>query len=142
MHKTTLLLTLATTLVVLAPNTGASGADGAVVVEGTDVFLADFDVSTTCSGPATITLTVHKPGGDEVHVADVDSLLVPDTCFQPQCLDCPPVPLSIGWTMTGPGVDLVGGGVVYYDHYGYWEAAWSLQGTFDGSLVEARGAIG
>jgi hypothetical protein len=141
--RSPLLLLASIALFGIVPGTTAApDPDGAEFIVGTDVFLADFAVSSTCSGPATVTLTIHRPGGDDVRQVDVDSLILPDTCFAPQCLDCPPVPAPMAWSMKGPGVDLVGTGVVYYDHYGYWELAWSLAGTFQEGTLEAHDTYG
>lgn len=115
--------------------------EGAVFVDDSGAYSADFAWSGSCNGDVVLTLTIHRPGGDDVRSVGATSVMVPDACFTPTCFECPPVPLPFAWEINGDGVGLVGAGSSYYYTYQNWEAAWSLQGPWDEGHVEARGTL-
>jgi hypothetical protein len=141
--KSILVLTVSLlALATLPASTAVSDLDGAVFVDGSGAYLADFDWTGECNGPGAITVTIHRPTGDDVRQVAIDSVMAPDACFPVTCLDCPPVPLPVAWTMKGEGVLLAGGGSAAYDHYGYIELVWSLQGPFQEGTLEVHGVLG
>jgi hypothetical protein len=135
-------LSLLPALLLLVPATTAS-ADlvGGVFVDATGAYLADVALSGACNGDATLTVTIHRPSGDDVRTAAVTSTATPTCGAGLRCLDCPPVPEPMVWTLTGDGVLLAGGGAAYYERYSDWPLAWSLQGPFQDGVLEIHGVL-
>jgi hypothetical protein len=126
-----------------APATAAPSPTGGVFADATGAHPADFALSGSCNGPGTLTVTIHRPSGDDVRTVAVESVSVPGVCGGGmRCLDCPPVPYGFAWTLTGEDVLLAGGGGAYYFSYRDWPLAWSLQGPFQEGVLEIYGVLG
>lgn len=115
---------------------------GAVFADESGAYLADVAMDGACNGPASLTVTIHRPTGDDVRTADATSFVTSGACGGGlRCNDCPPAPYPFAWTLEGEGVLLAGGGAGYYENYGYWTVAWSLQGPFQEGLLEIHGVL-
>lgn len=123
------------------PTAATSSVTGAAFVDATGAYLADASLSGSCNGPATLTVTIHRPSGDDVRTVGVTSTAVGPCGGGLRCLDCPPVPEPMAWTLKGDGVLLAGGGAGYYERYTDWPLAWSLQGTFQEGVLEIHGVL-
>lgn len=123
------------------PAQAAASADGGLFTDATGAYLADFSLSGACNGAATLTVTIHRLSGDDVRSVAVTSTSVGACGGGLRCLDCPPVPEPMAWTLKGDGVLLAGGGVAYYERYSDWPLAWSLQGPFQEGVLELHGVL-
>lgn len=122
------------------PTAAASSLVGAVFADATGAYIADVTMTGSCNGAATLTVTIHRPAGDDVRTVGVTSTALSGACGGGlRCNDCPPAPYAFPWTLEGDGVLLVGAGTGYYENYGYWTLAWSLQGPFQEGLLEIHG---
>jgi len=113
-------------IVALSVPTQAAQTNGAYV-NATGPHLASVSVCCTCTGPVTVTVTLADTG--QSFTAQGKSLMSPDLCGI-GCLDCP---WPFAWAIVGPGVDLAGGGVA--------GGGWSMQGAFQGGVLEFNGFI-
>ena len=121
--------------------TASVSTEGGLFTDATGVHLADFSLAGACNGAATLTVTIHRPTGDDVRSVDVTSSATPTCGGGLRCLDCPPVPEPMVWTLKGDGVLLAGGGAAAYETYSDWPLAWSLQGPFQGGVLELHGVL-
>jgi hypothetical protein len=123
--------------------TSSLALDNAVFVDATGAHAAHFSWSGDCNGAMTLTLAIHRGLSDDTRTVTAKSVNAPEYCGYLRCLDCPPVPFPFAWTLTNAAenVLLAGGGAVAYDRYAYEPLAWSLQGTFNEGLLEARGTL-
>jgi hypothetical protein len=135
-------LALVLPLVALAtPSTASASTEGGLFTDAAGAFPADFSLSGACNGAATLTVTIHRPAGDDVRSVAVTSSAIPTCGGGLRCLDCPPVPEPMVWTMKGDGVLLAGGGAAAYEQYNDWPLAWSLQGPFQEGVLELHGVL-
>ena len=123
------------------PAAATSSVLGAAFADATGAYLADVSLDGSCNGPATLTVTIHRPAGDDVRSVAVTSTSLGTCGGGLSCLDCPPVPTAFAWTLKGDGVLLAGGGGSYYERYRDWPLAWSLQGPFQEGVLEIHGVL-
>jgi hypothetical protein len=111
---------------VSAPSQAA--APNGTYVDAAGAHLASVSVCCSCTGLVTITVVLDDAPTQPLS-AQAKSIMAPDLCGI-GCLDCP---WPFAWTLVGTGVDLAGGGVAGFG------ATWTMQGAFQGGVLEFHG---